>query len=126
MKNIMILLITSLIPTTIWANTAWSCQNSINEVRCNKNSCHSSAPMASQFDVRINNNQNISVCSQGKCWNGQAKKSKENKELYEIKQFGWTAQHEPNADYLLGVNHSDQSLYLQGNGKKMPLQCKLA
>ena len=126
MKYIMIVICASLLPTTLWADSTWKCQNSINEIRCNKNTCKSNAPIAGSFDVNIQDNKKISVCTKGKCWSGQAKQSIQNQELYVIRQFGWTVQHEPNAEYLLGVNHLNNSLYLQGNGKKTPLQCAVA
>lgn len=126
MKDIMIVICTNLLPTTLLADSTWKCQNSINEIRCNKNTCTSDAPIAGSFDVNIQDNKNISVCSENKCWLGQVKQSLQNQELYVVHQFLWTVHHEHNAEYLLGVNRSNNSLYLQGNGKKIPLQCKVA
>ncbi len=52
-------------------------------------------------------------------------KKKSHHALYTIKQFGWTTQNNPNAEYTLGVNHNTNSLYLQGENQAHPLQCQL-
>lgn len=128
MKHLIIIFCTSFCPLLIWANTSsWQCQNTINEVKCKNKNYHSGAILDSKFKVSIQDHSKVTVCTQNKCWNGQAtSQSNSNQSLYTIKQFGWTAQNQPHSNYILGVNHSTKSLYLQGEEKTHPLQCQLA
>ena len=127
MKNIIIVICASIFPTLLWANTSsWQCQNTINEVKCKNKNCHSGAVLDSSFKVSIQDHSKVKVCTQNKCWNGHAvSQKKSHQALYPIKQFGWTTQNNPNAEYTLGVNHNTKSLYLQGENQAHPLQCQL-
>lgn len=128
MKNLIIILCASIAPTLLWANTSsWNCQNTINEIKCKNKNCHSGSVLDSSFKVSIQDHSKVTVCTQKKCWNGQAvSRNNSNQELYTIKQFGWTTQNQPYENYTLGVNNSTKSLYLQSNEKAHPLQCQIA
>lgn len=127
MKNLIIAMCTSIMPTLVWANTSsWNCQNTINEVQCKNKTCQSGTVLDSSFKVSIQNHSKVTVCTHNKCWNGQAiSQNKANQALYTIKQFGWTTQNQPNSEYALAVNYSTKSLSLQSENQAYPLHCQV-
>ncbi len=125
MKNSLLLFTLASLCSTSYAQVSWQCTNKHVEISCNEQSCQVQTESFTPFNIKINNNQKVSICAYSGCWSGKVKHAySKTFDQYFTLRLTWNNGEISDESFSIAIDKTEQIGSLLGSGFIIPLICE--
>jgi hypothetical protein len=108
---------------TLALSTEWNCRNQDMEISCRQEKCEASETFT-PVDVSVSDLGFMTVCAYSGCWEGKGKVLKSGAHvLVSGNQLKWSGSFSNPANFIIGLDKSDNVAVIKGANLAMPLIC---
>lgn len=125
MKNSLLLFTLASLCATSYAQTSWQCTNKHAEISCDQQNCQVQTESFTPFNIAINKNQKISICTYSGCWSGKVKHTHSKTfDQYFTQQLSWNNGEITDESFSIAIDKTKKIGSLLGSGFIIPLICE--